>query len=129
VADSTTNGNGNGYSRGPWWAQLIQTVGVTASIAIFLVWMMAGQITPMLEHMDSFMASDSQQMSDLEKHEQDDAVQRAKQWDLIGQMQESEHKDREAQLALEQQTCINVAKSAYQVQKCQEMRDAGEASR
>ena len=120
--DGGTNG-----AKGPWWAELIRTFGPTAAIAVFLVWMMAGQVIPMLQQMTGFMQSHTQQMSDLLREEQDDAAQRARQWALIAEIQKDEHHDREAALALEQQTCINVAKSPYQVSKCQDVRDAGEA--
>lgn len=120
--DGGTNG-----AKGPWWAELIRTFGPTAAIAVFLVWMMAGQVIPMLQQMTGFMQSHTQQMSDLLREEQDDAAQRARQWALIAEIQKGEHHDREAALALEQQTCINVAKSAYQVQKCQDVRDTAEA--
>lgn len=120
--DGGTNG-----AKGPWWAELIRTFGPTASIAAFLVWMMAGQVIPMLQQMAVFMQSHTQQMADLMKEEQDDAAQRARQWSAISELEKNEHHDREAALALGQQTCINVAKSPYQVSKCQEVRDAGEA--
>lgn len=122
--------NGDGVTngvKGPWWAELIRTFGPTAAIAVFLVWMMAGQVIPMLQQMTGFMQSHAQQMSDLLREEQDDAAERARQWALIAEIQKGEHHDREAALALEQQTCINVAKSAYQVQKCQDVRDTAEA--
>ena len=76
--DGGTNG-----AKGPWWAELIRTFGPTAAIAVFLVWMMAGQVIPMLQQMPGFMQSHTQQMADLMKEEQDDAAQRARQWSAI----------------------------------------------
>ena len=113
----------------PWYYQLIKTVGPTAAIALFLVYFITIQMQPILQSMNGFMISHAAQMDALLKDERDDAEQRSKQWDLIRQIQDISHKDKEAALELEQQTCINTAKSPYQSQRCLEIRNEGEAYR
>ena len=113
--------------NGPWWVSLIQTVGPTAVIAIFLVYVMAIQIVPTLRSLNEFTSMHLQQMQTLIGDEKDDAAQRQRQWDMIGRLQVLEHQDREAELALEYQTCINTAKSTYQSNKCEDLRNNGEA--
>ena len=121
--DGGTNG-----AKGPWWAELIRTFGPTAAIAVFLVWMMAGQVIPMLQQMTGIYAiayaADVRPASKRSRTTRRSARGNGR---LIAELEKSEHHDREAALALEQQTCINVAKSAYQVQKCQDVRDTAEA--
>jgi hypothetical protein len=122
MADSS-----NTWSDGPWWVSLIQTVGPTAVIAVFLVYVMAIQIVPTLRSLNDFTSMHLQQMQTLINDEKDDAAQRQRQWDMIGRLQTLEHQDREAELALEYQTCVNTAKSPYQSGKCEDLRNSGEA--
>jgi len=102
-------------------------VGVTNAIALILVGAMIYQIVPAVTGIKDFMGLHVLQMQQLIKDERDDSTQREKQWEIINKMQVLQHTDREAALRLEQQTCINTAKSSYQSQKCLDTRNAGEA--
>ena len=118
------NGNGNG---GPWWYRGLKDFGPTASIAVFLVYTVAGEVRPALQQIFAAMAAHQSQADTLIKDERDDSAQRGKQWEVISNLTKVEHEDREAALELEQQTCINTAKSPFQSQKCLEIRNQAEA--
>ena len=120
--------------EGPWYAKLatstysfIQGVGVSNVIALILVGAMVYSVTPAVNDIRDFMAEHVTQMGQLIQDEKDDAAQREKQWQIIGKIQSTAHKDREAALTLEQQTCINTAKSTYQSDKCLAIRNSAEA--
>ncbi len=114
--------------KGPWWIELVKTVGPTAVIALGLVYWLTQSLSPVLGRMGEFMATHSVQMQDLIKDEQDDAKQRTTQWQEIARMQTQVHADKEAALKLEEQTCINTSKSTYQSQKCMDIRNGGETA-
>ena len=131
--------NGNG-SKGPWWVRFatsvmdfVKTIGVVGAVALGLViWMML-VLTPVLQSMATFMVHHEDQEGQQIKSEADDTKQRTAQWGIINGMQDRQHndnqlqrKDYEAQLELEQQTCINAAKAPYQTEKCLEIRNNGE---
>jgi hypothetical protein len=113
------NGNGNGGARGPWWVELLKTVGPTAAIAIGLTYWVTQSLAPVLQHMDTFMVQ--QQTTNA-----DDTAQRLKEWQMIATIQAQNHRDREAAFQIEQQVCINDAKSSYQVSKCTDARNVAE---
>jgi hypothetical protein len=126
MADTLGATNG---SRAPWWVQIIQTIGPTAAIAIFLVYTIAGEVVPTLQDMKLFIVAHEQQTAQILKEEQDDSAQRARQWQIIGTMQNTEHRDREAALQIEQQTCVNTAgKDDSKRDKCLSIRDQEETN-
>jgi ABC-type transport system involved in cytochrome bd biosynthesis fused ATPase/permease subunit len=131
VAD---NGVVNG-SKAPWWVQIIQTVGPTAAIALFLVYFLAEQVAPTLDSIKSYMAEHIDQMQTVttEIKQEADAQEKQeetqeKQWADLRNLSAQEHTDREKALALAQQECINVAKSPFQVQKCLDARNSSETA-
>lgn len=114
----------NGADK-PWWINLVQTIGPTAAIAIFLVYFLAMDLSPVLKNMNDFMIKHAAQMDMLITTEKADSEERKTQWITIGQ----EASDRESALQLEQQTCINTARSDYQSKQCLEIRNRLEARR
>ena len=121
------NGNGNG-SKGPWWASLIQAVGPTAAIAIFLVYVLAAQVNPALESIKSFMQEHNQQMQQVVDQIKTEQDTQAKQWGDLRTVTANEHADHEKAIAVAEQSCVNAAKSAFQTQKCMDARNLGEAA-
>lgn len=120
------DGNGVTNGKGPWWSTLIQTVGPTAAIAIFLVYVLAAQVQPALSDIKGFMAQHVTQMQVMsEQLAKEDDVQQ-KQWESMQRITTQEHTDREKALAVDEQTCINSAKSPYQTQQCISARNLGE---
>lgn len=118
-----TNGN-----RGPWWIQVIQTIGPTAAIAIFLVYVLAAQVTPALDAIKTFMALHVRQMQEMTEDIHTEQNVQSKQWETLKGLSMQEHMDRERALAVQEQTCVNSAKSSFQTQKCMDARNAGEAA-
>ena len=122
--------NGDGIVNGklgPWWAQVIQTVGPTAAIAIFLVYVLAAQVTPAIDSIKSYMAEHITQMQVMSDNVAKEADTQSKQWEALRDITALQHKDRERALAVTEQLCINEAKSEYQMQKCVAARNEGEA--
>jgi hypothetical protein len=118
---------GDAMVRGPWWIELIKTIGPTAVIALGLVYWLTQSLSPVLSKMNDFIMTHEQQTVDLIDEEKTDSSAIQKQWDLVGKMADMQHRDREASLKLEQQTCVNTAKSLYQSQKCLDIRNDGES--
>ena len=123
-----TDGVANGIAKAPWWIQLIQTVGPTAAIALFLVYVLANQVEPALDSIKSFMAEHTQQMQTLDEQIKTENETSAKQWDDLKGVTAQEHTDHERALAVQEQTCINSSKSGFQTQKCIDARNAGEVA-
>lgn len=121
------NGEAVNGNRGPWWVEVIRTVGPTAAIAIFLVYILAAQVTPALDSIKGFMGQHVQQMQTMIDNVNKEADIEAKQWADLKQISDREHADREKSLAVSEQTCINAAKSPYQTQQCLNARNQGEA--
>jgi hypothetical protein len=113
------NGNGNGNGRGPWWVELLKTVGPTAAIAVGLTYWVTQSLTPVLQHMDLFIVQ--QQTADTES-----AQEHLKEWEMLATIQAQDHRDSEAIFQIEQQVCVNAAKSPYQAAKCTDARNAAE---
>ena len=120
------NGGANGVYKGPWWVQVIHTVGPTAAIAIFLVYVLAAQVNPALDSIKSYMATHVNQMQQMSDNISKEADIQTKQWEALKDVTVTEHKDREKALAVGEQTCVNAAKSPFQTQKCMDARNAGE---
>jgi hypothetical protein len=110
----------------PWWVQAIGIVGTTAAIALYLVYWQTQSLGGVLTNMTAFMAHHEAQEAQVIKDEEDDSKQRTSQWDMISKIQEAQRANYEAQLELEQQTCINAAKSNFQTDKCLAVRNNGE---
>jgi hypothetical protein len=110
--DDVNNGNP--------WSQILKQHGPTALIAVYLVYFLAGRVSPVLDKMATFMETHVVQMQTLadDQKKQDDAI--ARQWIELRQ-------DREIDRNIAQQTCINTAKNAYQQQRCLDFRDQKEA--
>ena len=123
------NGNGtNGRIPAPWWVSLIQTIGPTAAIAIFLVYVLAEQVNPALESIKSFMQEHNQQMQQVVDQIKTEQDTQAKQWGDLRAVTANEHADHEKAIAVAEQSCVNAAKSAFQTQKCMDARNMGEAA-
>lgn len=106
--------------------QFIQTVGPTAAIAIFLVYVIAAQVNPALDSIKDFMQQHVDQSTSMIENMKQQADIESKQWDALSKIAATEHADHEKALALQEQTCINGAKSQFQTQKCIEARNVGE---
>jgi hypothetical protein len=57
--------NNGGNGGGPWWVRVLLQVGPAAAIALFLVWVLAGQWSTRLDAIDSRMTRASAQMSEF----------------------------------------------------------------
>ena len=112
--------------KAPWWVSAIGVIGATAVIAMYLVYWQTQTLGGVLTSMTTFMTHHEAQEAQVIKNEEDDSRQRTSQWEMIGKIQEAQRANYEAQLELEQQTCINAAKSNFQTDKCLAVRNNGE---
>ena len=118
--------NGDVNAGATWWLALLKAMGPTACIALGLVYWMTQDLTPVLEHMNTFMDAHAAQMQQVISQQKSDDATQEKQWQLIAGMQAQTHRDREASFQIEQQVCINAAKSTFQANKCLDARNTAE---
>lgn len=76
--------------------------------------------------MSVFMETHALQMDQMIMDQKDTKAKLQVQWDTLANLEKIQHHDREAALRLEQQTCINTAKSSYQANKCLDIRNDSE---
>src|ERR1039458_8622963 len=109
--------------KAPWWVTAVGVIGSTAVIALYLVYWQTQTLGGVLNKMTDFMVHHEVQEEEMLKNEQDDGLQRIAQWKLISDIEAAQRQNYEAQLELEQQTCINAAKTPFQTDKCLAVRN------
>lgn len=102
--------NGNQVGM-PWWVNAIGVVGVTAAIALYLVYWLTNTLAVSLMQTQGMVSQQLTTTAAIFRMVQDSQTTATQ---VANALQGFQHQQNSYQL----QTCINTAKSQYQVSKC-----------